>query len=64
MPYYIHMGMVYVPIGYQRPETRAVDHVHGLGPYGASTVAAADGSRQPLNDELDVAEFQGKVSTQ
>lgn len=38
--------------------------MHGGAPWGASTVAAADGSRQPLPEELELAEFQGKVGWQ
>lgn len=32
----------------------------GNSPYGASTIAAADGSRQPSKVELDGARFQGR----
>ncbi len=36
-----------------------VDEVKGGTPYGASTIAGGDGSRQPSAVELDGAKFQG-----
>lgn len=32
----------------------------GCSPYGASTIAGGDGSRQPSKTELEGASFQGK----
>ena len=32
----------------------------GNSPYGASTIASGDGSRQPSKVELDGARFQGR----
>jgi NAD(P)H dehydrogenase (quinone) len=37
-----------------------MDEVTGGSPYGASTVAAADGSRQPGENELEGGRFQGR----
>ena len=37
-----------------------VSEVMGNSPYGASTIAAGDGSRQPSQVELDGARYQGK----
>ncbi|MDP8255475.1 MAG: hypothetical protein P9M14_06990 [Candidatus Alcyoniella australis] len=34
--------------------------ISGGGPYGASTVAGADGSRSPSENELRIARFQGE----
>jgi len=34
--------------------------ISGGTPYGATTMAGADGSRQPTENELKVAKFQGK----
>jgi NAD(P)H dehydrogenase (quinone) len=36
------------------------DEITGGTPYGATTIAAGDGSRQPSANELDAARFQGK----
>jgi NAD(P)H dehydrogenase (quinone) len=37
-----------------------VDEVKGGSPYGASTIADGDGSRQPSAVELEGAEYQGR----
>lgn len=37
-----------------------VKEVHGGTPYGASTLADGDGSRQPSQVDLDGARYQGK----
>jgi NAD(P)H dehydrogenase (quinone) len=34
--------------------------ITGGTPYGATTLADADGSRQPTKNELAIARFQGK----
>jgi len=34
--------------------------VRGGTPYGASTYAGGDGSRQPSEEELNIARFQGE----
>lgn len=55
-----HHGMIIVPIGYGPPELNDISQVGGGTPYGASTLAAADGSRQPDERELSIARYQGK----
>ena len=55
-----HHGMVIVPIGYATPELFDVSQVGGGTPYGASTIAGGDGSRQPDERELAITRFQGK----
>ena len=55
-----HHGMIYVPMGYRDQKVFNNDEVHGGSPFGAGTVAGGDGSRQPSQLELDVAETQGK----
>ncbi|MVZ10879.1 NAD(P)H:quinone oxidoreductase, partial [Enterobacteriaceae bacterium 8376wG6] len=37
-----------------------VSQVRGGTPYGATTIAGADGSRQPSNEELTIARYQGE----
>lgn len=59
LPFFIHHGISYVPLGYITPELQALDEVQGGSAYGASTVAGGDGSRQPTKNDLTVA----KVST-
>lgn len=55
-----HHGMVLVPLGYGIPEFFDISEVSGGTPYGASTIAGGDGSRQPNEKELTIARFQGK----
>jgi len=55
-----HHGMVIVPLGYTTPEMFDTSKVSGGTPYGASTLAGGDGSRQPDERELAIARHQGK----
>lgn len=55
-----HHGMVIVPIGYTTPELFDISQVGGGTPYGASTIAGGDGSRQPDERELSIARHQGE----
>lgn len=55
-----HHGMVIVPIGYAAQELFDVSQVRGGTPYGATTIAGADGSRQPSQEELSIARYQGE----
>jgi NAD(P)H dehydrogenase (quinone) len=55
-----HHGMIIVPIGYGDPALFDVSQVGGGTPYGASTIAGGDGSRQPDVRELGIARYQGE----
>ncbi|TDO04618.1 MULTISPECIES: NAD(P)H:quinone oxidoreductase [Halomonas] len=55
-----HHGMVIVPLGYGIGEQYIFDQAGGGNPYGASTIAGGDGSRQPDDRELKIARFQGE----
>ncbi|MGL9267801.1 NAD(P)H:quinone oxidoreductase [Salmonella sp. C3212] len=55
-----HHGMVIVPIGYAAQELFDVSQVRGGTPYGATTIAGGDGSRQPSQEELSIARYQGE----
>lgn len=55
-----HHGMIIVPIGYAAPELFDISQTRGGTPYGATTIAGGDGSRQPSADELSIARFQGE----
>ena len=59
----VHHGMIYVPLGYQAGGDGQFDmtEIHGGSPWGASTYAGADGSRQPSAMEMSIAKRQGKV---
>ncbi|HEY9249465.1 MAG TPA: NAD(P)H:quinone oxidoreductase [Rariglobus sp.] len=56
----LHHGMVVVGVPYAAQELTKMDDVTGGSPYGAGTLAGADGSRQPSANELAIARFQGK----
>jgi NAD(P)H dehydrogenase (quinone) len=55
-----HHGMTIVPLGYTTPELFDISAVSGGTPYGATTIAGGDGSRQPDQRELAIARHQGK----
>ncbi len=55
-----HHGMIIVPIGYTNPALFDVSQPGGGTPYGASTIAGGDGSRQPDERELGIARHQGE----
>ncbi len=52
--------MVTVGLPYSFQGQLKLDEVTGGSPYGATTIAAADGSRQPTENELDGARFLGE----
>ena len=56
----LHFGMVVVGLPYSFQGQMGVDQVRGGAPYGATTIADGDGSRQPSATELDGAKFQGR----
>ena len=56
----LHHGLVIVGLPYSFQGQMSLDGVTGGSPYGASTIAAGDGSRQPSGNELAGARFQGK----
>ncbi|WP_373502214.1 NAD(P)H:quinone oxidoreductase type IV [Aestuariivirga sp.] len=60
IPTMMHHGMVVVGLPYTYQGQMGVDEIRGGSPYGASTVTAGDGSRQPAQHELDGAKYQGK----
>lgn len=56
----LHQGMVIVGLPYAFAGQTGLDEIKGGSPYGASTIAGADGSRQPSAVELEGARFQGR----
>ena len=60
LPVLLHHGMVVVGLPYSFQGQMGVDQIRGGSPYGASTIAAGDGSRQPTEIDLDGARFQGR----
>jgi NAD(P)H dehydrogenase (quinone) len=56
----LHHGMVVAGLPYAFQGQTRMDEVTGGSPYGASTIAGGDGSRQPTENELAGARFQGE----
>jgi NAD(P)H dehydrogenase (quinone) len=56
----LHHGLTIVGLDYGYQGQMGVKEVHGGTPYGASTLADGDGSRQPSQVDLDGARYQGK----
>ncbi len=55
-----HHGMVIVGVPYAEARLMNMDEISGGTPYGATTLAGTDGSRQPSQNELAIARFQGQ----
>ena len=56
----MHFGMVIVGLDYGFAGQTKLDEVSGGSPYGATTIAAGDGSRKPSENELAGARYQGR----
>ena len=55
----LHHGMIIVGVPYSCKQIGTMSEITGGSPYGASTLAGADGSRHPSENELAIARFQG-----
>ena len=55
----LHHGMIIVGVPYSCQEIMNMSEITGGSPYGASTLAGTDGSRQPSENEIRIARFQG-----
>ncbi len=56
----LHFGMVIVGLDYGHTGQMTLAEITGGSPYGATTIAGADGSRQPTANELQGARYQGR----
>ena len=56
----LHFGMVIVGLDYGHEGQMTLDEITGGSPYGATTIAGGDGSRQPSENELEGARYQGR----
>ena len=56
----LHHGMMVVGVPYSEQRLLNMNEITGGSPYGASTLAGGDGSRQPSENELAIARFQGR----
>lgn len=56
----LHQGMIVVGVPYSEARQMTMAEITGGSPYGATTLAGPDGSRQPSDNELAIARFQGR----
>jgi NAD(P)H:quinone oxidoreductase type IV len=56
----LHLGMIIVGVPYSCQELVNMNEITGGSPYGAGTLAGSDGTRQPSENELAIAQFQGR----
>lgn len=56
----LHFGLTIVGLDYGHADQQKIDEVLGGAPYGATTVAGGDGSRQPSEIDLAGARYQGR----
>jgi NAD(P)H dehydrogenase (quinone) len=52
--------MIIVGVPYSCQELVNMNEITGGSPYGAGTLAGSDGTRQPSENELAIARFQGR----
>ncbi|QDW37885.1 NAD(P)H:quinone oxidoreductase [Bradyrhizobium sp. KBS0727] len=57
----LHFGMTIVGLPYSHQGQMSVEEIVGGAPYGATTVAGGDGSRQPSEIDLAGARHQGEL---
>ncbi len=57
----LHFGMVIVGLPYSHQGQMSMSEIVGGAPYGATTLAAGDGSRQPSEIDLAGARHQGEL---
>jgi NAD(P)H dehydrogenase (quinone) len=55
----LHHGMIIVGVPYSCQQIGTMGEITGGSPYGAATLAGSDGHRQPSENELLIARFQG-----
>jgi NAD(P)H dehydrogenase (quinone) len=56
----LHFGMTVVGMDYGHAGQMTLDEITGGSPYGATTITGGDGSRQPSENELTGARYQGR----
>jgi NAD(P)H dehydrogenase (quinone) len=57
----MHFGLVIVGLPYSHAGQMTLDEIVGGAPYGATTIAGAQGQRRPTKIELDGARHQGEL---
>ena len=56
----LHFGMVVVGLDYGHAGQMTLDEITGGSPYGATTITGGTGARQPTENELLGARYQGR----
>ncbi len=56
----LHLGLVVVGMNYGYRGQMTLDEITGGSPYGATTITGGDGARQPSENELEGARYQGR----
>lgn len=56
----LHFGMLIVGLDYGHAGQMTLDEITGGSPYGATTIAGGQGQRQPSDNELMGARYQGR----
>src|ERR1700739_4246829 len=59
-PPLLHHAMIICGVPYSESALTHMGDITGGTPYGATTLAGPDGSRQPSENELKIARYQGK----
>ncbi|AYK14294.1 NAD(P)H:quinone oxidoreductase type IV [Methanosarcina flavescens] len=59
-----HLGMVIVGLPYSETRQMRMDEITGGSPYGVTTIAGENNTRQPSENELAMARYQGKLVAQ
>ena len=59
-----HMGMVVVGVPYAEQRLLYMKEITGGSPYGAGTITDSEGQRLPSENELGIARYQGRHTTQ
>lgn len=57
---FLHHGMLVVGVPYSEQRVMNMGEITGGGPYGAGTMSNIDGSRMPTENELGIAQTQGR----
>jgi NAD(P)H dehydrogenase (quinone) len=64
MTFLFHQGMIVVGVPYAEQRLLSMDEITGGTPYGATTITNAQGGRLPSANELAIATYQGRHTTQ
>jgi NAD(P)H dehydrogenase (quinone) len=57
----LHFGFIVVGLPYSHQGQMSITEIVGGAPYGATTIAGSDGSRQPSEIDLEGARHQGEL---